>query len=79
MPRQIKYWIHRGHSFGALWTPVYEEKPVAKKHGGVYIAFTVLMMTAALTILGYLSGYAVGFNEHLTTEIAKYRVAKKMR
>jgi hypothetical protein len=44
----------------------------------IYQAFTMIMLVVFTYAVGYLSGYAVGHNDKLVTEIAKYRVEKKL-
>jgi hypothetical protein len=71
--RHIKEWLRSG----STWTPIYEDgKPHRSK---LWIFVTIMITVACITGLVYLAGYAVGYNDNLAAEIAKYRVMKKTR
>jgi hypothetical protein len=44
----------------------------------IYRAFTVVVFVAVAYVVGNLTGYAVGYNQRLAVEVAKYRVEKKL-
>jgi|PlaIllAssembly_1097288.scaffolds.fasta_scaffold03424_10 uncharacterized membrane protein len=45
----------------------------------IYQVFAVVMLIVMVSFIAYLGGYVVGYNDNLATEIAKHRVAKKVR